>query len=229
MDSADQVILVLQIALVLGPISLYFLGLGLVNSLARPCLVSARADFLILTLAFVPVIVLPLVSLTKLAGYEASSLVALVMLGLFFWLLPSASGGWVIYNVSPAQHRRILQQACRRLGWRSERAPGTLLSDDLQVEPVGLELRLNYLPWLRNVTLRIEQSEGVTPATEPGAAPDRRFIRCLADELQKEQSLPSAAGAGLVVIGATLLGLPMWYLFHHMNAVVDVVRQIFPA
>ena len=49
----------LQVIINLAPIAVYFLVLGLVNSLARPMLVDARSDFLVLTLVFVPVMVWP--------------------------------------------------------------------------------------------------------------------------------------------------------------------------
>ena len=39
--------------------------------------------------------------------------------------------------------------------------------------------------------------------------------------------LPSPTGASMVVIGAALLGVPMYYLLNHMNAIVDVVKHIF--
>ena len=46
------------------------------------------------------------------------------------------------------------------------------------------------------------------------------------EEMAAEGLLPSPTGASLVLIGAALLGVPMWYLLHHMGAIVDVVRQI---
>jgi hypothetical protein len=80
------------------------------------------------------------------------------------------------------------------------------------------------MPWLRNMTLRIKPA-GNQPSLEARDA----LLATLDRELRKESMLPSAAGAGLVVIGATLLGLPMWYLFSNMNAIVDVVRRMLLA
>ncbi|HOA72233.1 MAG TPA: hypothetical protein PL151_06970 [Phycisphaerae bacterium] len=222
MDSANQVIFVLQVALTIGPVAVYFLGLGLVSSQAHPCLVSERSDFVLLALAFVPLIVWPFVALLK-AG---SVLVALALLSaviiLFFTLLPRRNDGWVIYNISTEECRRALARACRRLGWQLEPTPG----DDTEsvVLPPGLGVSLHGMPWLRNVTIRCELPEG--SADEQLR---RDLLEGLAGELRRESLLPSPTGAGLVVIGATMLGLPMWYLFRHMDSIVDVVRRIILA
>ena len=70
MSSADEVVFVLRLALALGPLAIYFLGLGLVNSSARPCVVRARADFVVLAIAVVPMVA------TIPAGREPAALVA---------------------------------------------------------------------------------------------------------------------------------------------------------
>jgi len=69
LNSADQVLFVLQLILVIGPLAVYFLGLGLVNSQANPCLVNARVDFVVLTTAFIPVILGPMVLLIQHGHY----------------------------------------------------------------------------------------------------------------------------------------------------------------
>ena len=43
-DAPAHVVFVLEVLIALGPLAVYFLGLGLVNSQPRPCLVNARAD-----------------------------------------------------------------------------------------------------------------------------------------------------------------------------------------
>jgi hypothetical protein len=138
---------------------------------------------------------------------------------LFWALLPSAHHGWVIYNISPQECRRALQRACRRMGW--ELACSGPLSDEAEIviRPANLNLSLSTMPWLRNVTLRCDRAG-------PAA---RQLAGALNDELRRESLLPSATGAGLVVIGATLLGLPLWYFFNHMDAIVDVVRRMILA
>jgi hypothetical protein len=222
LNSADQVILVLQVILTVGPLAVYFLGLGLVSSRAYPCLVSERSDFVLLTLAFVPIISWPLVSLVTAGYYLAAALLVVVFIALFVGMLPRGRDGWVIYNVSLAELRRTLQRACGRLGWSIEFVPGSEPSEAV-ILPNGLTITVSEMPWLRTTTLRYRIDDTA------GVGPRRALLNALAGELRRESLLPSASGAGLVVIGAMLLGLPMWYVFRHMDAIVDVVRHIVPA
>lgn len=214
MDARDQVVFILQVVMALGPIAVYFLGLGLVNSQARPFLISGRRDFTLLASAFIPLVLVPGFGL---AGNGHAWLAVVVIAGviaLFAAMLPARHTAWVIYNVGLSQFHRLLGRACRRQGWQL-RAEG----DVLFVDPVGLQLTRHGISWLRNVSIEF-QGAGRQSA-EAG-----QLLASLNDELARESMLPSPTGASLVVIGASLLGLPMWYLFTHMDQIVDVVRQI---
>lgn len=224
MDSADQVILVLQVILTVGPLAVYFLGLGLASSQAHPCLVSERSDFVLLAVAFVPIILWPLVALLRAGSFSLALILLSAVVVLFFWLLPRRHDGWVIYNINANECRRALGRACSRLGWTLEPADGAGSELDCRVSPVDLTVSLHNMPWLRNVTVRCTPCDG--RREDPAR---RRFLEALGSELRRESLLPSPTGAGLVVIGATLLGLPMWYFFHNMDAIVDVVRRILLA
>lgn len=214
MDARDQVVFIFQVVMALGPIAIYFLGLGLVNSQARPFLISARRDFTLLASAFIPLVLVPAFGLLGNGhGWLALAVVTGVMF-LFVAMLPARHSAWVIYNIGPGQFLRLLGRACRRQGWQL-RADG----DVLFVDPVGLQLVRHGVSWLRNVSLEF-QGAGRHSA-EAG-----RLMTALNDELARESMLPSPTGASLVVIGASLLGLPMWYLFTHMDQIVDLVRQI---
>ncbi len=213
MNSAEQVVFVLELLLVLGPLAVYFLCLGLVNSLAHPCLVNARVDFVLLATAFVPVLLAPLVFLLQ-NGLPGLALVVLAVVIAIFWaMLPDARSRWVIYNCSLPQFRRLLTQSTRRLGWTIDHA-----DERVHILPAGLDLQIHAIPWLRNVTFHI--------SSESDSAATQRLLCVLKEEMAAEGLLPSPTGASLVLIGAALLGVPMWYLLHHMGAIVDVVRQI---
>ena len=233
MNSADQIVFVLQVVLALGPMAVYFLALGLVNSQARPCLVRARSDFIVLTIAFVPLVVWPILTLVRYGHPWLATTVSVGVAALFIAMLPRRGSGWVLYNVSPRQCRRLLDQACRRLGWsiqteaaQAGQTPDAIqtadptTADTLHIGPVGLTITQDSLPGLRNVTLWVN-------ATKPAQTPEiDRLIQSLSQEIQHESMLPSPAGASLVLIGATLLGVPMWYLFQHMDLIVRAVRHI---
>jgi len=217
-DTTNTAVFVLKLVVALGPLAIYFLTLGLINSQARPYLLSARTDFTLLAIVCVPIFAAPALVLIEHGYFPLVTGVIVVMLAMFFGLLPRWGQGWVMYNCSSAQCRRLLQQACRRLGWQLERdADGSL-----HIGQQNLRVTTTELPWLRSVTLRIDGPK--TPATQSNRS---RLIATLNHELSGEAMLASATGISLVVIGVTLLGVPMWYLFHHMDAIVDVVRQIF--
>ena len=217
MDSAEQVVFVLQLVLTLGPLAVYFLGLGLVNSQAQPCLVGARADFVVLSVALIPMFLGPLVALTRYGWWWPAAAVLACVSALFFFLLPRRDGDWVIYNTGAEQCRRLLARACRQRGW-------SVQGDQQRIEipEAGLVVTISPLPWLRNVTLGIGRAG-------PSDASDRAegaLIESLSREIRREAMLPSPAGASLVIIGACLLMVPMWYLAQNMDMIVNVVRHI---
>jgi hypothetical protein len=216
-DAPAHVVFVLEVLIALGPLAVYFLGLGLVNSQPRPCMINARADFVWLTVAFLPVIAVPSVAMVQQGLLLAAVAVAGVVAVLFFVLLPARRSGWVLYNMEEQRCRRLIARACRRLGW-------TLIDDGDQqeVQEAGLSISYSAIPWLRNVAVRIETERRAETARHT-------LVRAIGEELVREPMLPSATGASLVVIGAGLLGVPMWYLFRHMDAIVEVARQIFKA
>lgn len=216
MDPTDQVVFVFKLVLALGPLAVYFLGLGLVNSQAHPLLIRARVDFVLLAIAFVPVVTAPLVGLVEHGWGWFATGVVVGMMALFFGMLPGRDAGWVMYNVDPRQCRRLFERACRRLGWTAEGD-----DDQLHVAGADLTVRLSGLPWLRNVTVRVGSATGASCGSTR-----ERLMRAIYHETRREATLPSPAGASMVVIGAALLGVPMWYLFHHMGAIVEVVRRI---
>ncbi|MDM8004789.1 MAG: hypothetical protein QUV05_01365 [Phycisphaerae bacterium] len=220
MDASDQVVFVLQLVLALGPLAVYFLGLGLVNSQAHPCMVPARTDFVVLTIALVPLIMGPVLAMVKFGGWwplAVASVAAAVFVGV---LLPRRNSGWVIYNTSLPQCRRLLYRACRRLGLSAE---GN--DEQVQIAEIGLTVFLTALPVLRNVTLSLRTQSG--RHGEGDQAVVRRLMDTLEGEIQEESMLPSPAGASMVVIGAAMLAVPMWFFFHHVDAIARAVRQIF--
>ncbi len=219
LNSAEQVVFVLQVIVAVGPLAVYFLGLGLVNSQPRPCLVAARSDFVVLAVAFVPVVVLPISLLVEHRQYGIAAVGIAVFAGLFWGNLPTRRGDWVIYNVGHAQFRRLLHRACRRLGWSLRE-----VDDELHASPAHLAIGYAMLPWLRNVSLRLRSLDGA-----PRRAAQAELIAALHAEIRRESTLPSTMGASLVLVGTALLGVPMWDLLHHMDAIVDVVRRILVA
>ncbi len=209
---------VLKVLLTLGPVAVYFLILGLVNSRAHPCLVSTRTDFALLVFAFGPLIVMPLWVLAAHGMHVLMGGLALSLMVIFFGLLPKHHN-WVIYNCGPGQCRRLLSQSCRRLGWHADWGN----EGGLEIPSVALHVHPSALPLLRSVSLHI----AITTSGQRIAAD--RLIDELNEEIRQETMLPSSTGISLVILGAALLGLPMWYLFRNIHAIVDAVGRILSA
>jgi len=219
-NAADQVITALEFTLTLAPLAVYFLGLGLVNSQAQPCLVRARTDFAVLAVVLVPVVIGPLASLIEQGhvGWAAGG--AVLVTALLLAMLPGRRAGWVIYNVELDQCRRLLIRAARRIG-----ADGQIDGDQFRMPDAGFAMTLGGIPWLRNVTLH----QRSVPSGHRGSRIERQLIDAIGQELRQERMLPSPVGASLVVIGAALLVAPLWCLCHNADAIVDVVRQLLLA
>lgn len=219
MDATDQVVFVLQLVLTLGPLAAYFLCLGLVNSQAHPCLIPARTDFVVLAIAVIPMVMGPVLALVEFGGWWPALVAGFVVLGFMLAMLPRANSGWVVYNASLPQCRRLLCRAFQRLGLAADGS-----DDQVHVPEARLTVNLSSLPVLRNVTLSLK---GEAAERSEGRLLVQRLIQELDHEIHQESMLPSPAGASMVVIGASMLAVPMWYLCHNVDAIARAVRQIF--
>jgi len=216
MDGTYQVILLLKLLVLVGPVAVYFIVLGLLNSQPSPRLINARQDFLLLTVVVCPALLTPIPALWS-RGYGSVLLPALALAALAMWaLLPAADSGWVVYNLSAARARALAERALRGLGWRYRNAGGTLL-----VEDRGLEIRFSSLPVLRNVTLHLSFADQSRRAETAAALRDR-----LDADLARQQLLPSLAGSCLMLLGVGLMILPLWMMTRHSDAIAQVVSRL---
>lgn len=212
----EQTLSVVKVLLYVGPVAVYILWLGLLNSQATPKLIKARDDFLVMTVAFLPFVVAPVVSLAC-AGYEWAGVSAAgLMLLLFLRLLPPNNSGWVIYNLSPRRGRMLADRALRSLG-RSYRWDGWMA----HVAEIGLSVEISSVPVLRNVTFRVHPS-GAKPSTSDVAVLRRELAR----RLSAEAGLPSVTGCCLLMGGVGLLILPLWMMSQHSAAIAEVMTRI---
>jgi hypothetical protein len=211
-----QVVDVLMLVGNVAPIALYFLVLGLVNSHARPCLITSRADFVALTCALMPVLLWPVPTFVRSGMVWLLVLGLLVAAGLFTWLLITCGPGFVVYNVSQARCTSLLEEALRRLG-----LSGGWSGDSWQANDGSLTIHVRRFALLRNVALHVEEHGGRRGGIvdELGAELNRR--------LRSVAQLPSSMGACLVLIGVCLMSLPMWMVGRHIHDLVDAMSRLF--
>jgi hypothetical protein len=215
----ERALAAIEVLVLVGPVAVYVLWLGLVNSRPTPRLIRLREDFLTLTVAIVPFVAAPMVRLVRAGQGEFAVLFAALVLVCFLRLLPHRQAGWVIYNVVPGGVERLTDAAVRSLGWVS-----SWDGRRLRIPDRGLVLELRSLPALRNVTLHLR-------SCEPG--PSDRDIEQLRAELGRllgrEAGLPSVVGACLCLAGVTLLIVPLGMLSRHSDAIAEVVTRVLPS
>jgi hypothetical protein len=224
MESTEHVTFVLKLAAVIGPIALYFLTLGLIHSQSSPYLIRARSDFIMLTLAVAPLMFAPIWLLTEQGMLWMAGVFSLVALIAFWRVLPAARTEWVVYNVGAVQCRSLLVHACRSLGWQFE-----LDEQALHLPGQQLSVELTSMPILRTCSLQIKAAGSRSADSDAHNVDVDRFIQALAAQAQRESMVPSASGAGLVIVGSGMLAIPLWYLSQNAELVVNALKQLLLA
>jgi len=200
-----------------APIALYFLVLGLVNTHSRPCLMTSRADFIVLSSVLAPLLVWPLSGLVQTAAWWLLVPPAVLLAAIFFSALPRSAAGFVIYNISEARAAHLVAGALRSMV-----PSGAWDGKDWYRDDGQIILRLRSFPLLRNVTLHIEARDRATADRFA-----REFGTLVEQRLSSIAQLPSTTGAGLVLLGLALMGLPMWMVSRHIDDIVDAMSHLF--
>jgi len=188
-----------RLCLALGPVAVYLVLLGAVNLGRRPLLVSGARDTAALGLAVIGLVFVgpielffPETAAIRFGWYVWAFLLALYGLCVCFVLLTSRPR-LVIYNVSVDQLRPILAELVERLD-----GSGRWAGDSLSLPNLGVQLHIEAVPLLRNVTL-------------VAAGPHQDFLGWRKLELALAESLDgfavprNAASLGLLGVGALLL------------------------
>jgi hypothetical protein len=149
---------VFHLCLALGPVAVYLLLLGMINLSRRPFLVSGTRDAAALGLALSGLVIVgPLAMLfpqgaaTRLGhfGIEWVWVLMLALYGLCLVLvLLTLRPRLVIYNIAADQLRPILAELVERLDPEARWA-----GDGLLLPALGVQLHLEGLAWIRNVSL----------------------------------------------------------------------------
>ena len=203
-----------EVLVIVVPLGLYFGFLGLVNIRRRPTVIGGRLDFLVVIVAFLPLLFRPVRLVLSLGGvaWQASILGGI---GIVLWLLlPREFTSWVIYSVSEAEATRGLE----RILWRM-RVPYTRRENRFQLDPLGGTLIISNMPLLRNVTVYLE-STGETAFFE-------RLGRELREELSRAEGRPSLSGHCFLAASASLFLAPLiWVLFDAPNIYAMLMRWL---
>ncbi len=209
----------LKVIGIIAPIATYFLVLGVINSQARPRLVSGRWDFIVLTGIFAPALFWPIGSLYSLLGPQAILLLLLAGGLALRVVLPHPWKQWVIYNTDADRAGQAVHAALERLGWDWQQ------SDDprtFEVPDRRVRIEIGGLALLNAVNVQIH-----TDAQDPREVDIDALIGEVEGVLGSYQLLPGAAGLCLVLVGSGLMIVPMWLMTRHMGHIVEAIQQLF--
>ncbi|REJ66409.1 MAG: hypothetical protein DWQ31_15215 [Planctomycetota bacterium] len=198
----------LHLAIALGPLAVYCLTLGLINRVGRPVMTNGTREIYAVGLAvsglvflgpltlFVPEAVAENIGVTRFNTIVGWGFMVLTyLLGLTLFVLLSRQR-LVVYNVSVDQVRMALDSLLRRHNLEHEWA-----GDALAIAPLGVQLQVDSVPRLRNVSL-------VATTGRQNYLGWRHLERELALELTQFESAPGLAGVVFLSVGvATLVAL----------------------
>ena len=203
-----------EVIFIVVPLGLYFAFLGLVNLRRRPTVIGGRLDFLLVIVAFMPLLYRPVRMLLSLGNFAWQAFVLGGIVLVLVRLLPREFTSWVIYNVSEAEVRRSLE----RILWRMH-APYTRRENRFLFPPPRGTLVINNMPLFRNVTVYLESARDTSLF--------ERLGRELQEDLQRSESPPGLSGHCFLAASATLLIAPFaWMLLQGSNIYAMLIRWL---
>ena len=190
-----------EMTAIIVPLALYFGFLGLVNIRRRPTVVSGRLDFVVVIIAFLPLLYRPLSMVIGLGGVAWQASIFLAVAVILWLLLPREFTSWVVYSVSREDVTQCLELILHRLKISHVRR-----ENRIDCQPPYGSLVISNMPLLRNVTVYVEGSR------------ETAFFERLGEELQRDlgkvASQPSLSGHCFLAVAATLLLTPLVVMAH---------------
>jgi hypothetical protein len=210
-----------RLCLSLGPVAVYALLLGAINLSRRPFLVSGNRDSAALGVAVAGLVIvgpmelfLPPGLAVRLGPYIWALMAACYALGLcaaLLWLRPRL----VIYNISFDELRPVLADLVPQLDARARWA-----GDSLALPTLGVQLHVEALGWMRNVTL-------AAVGGEQDHAGWRHLERRLAVALNRLEVDRNPRGLTLVILGSCILGVLAWGIAQNPETAFQALFKIF--
>ena len=190
-----------EVTAIIIPLALYFGFLGLVNIRRRPTVISGRLDFLVVILAFLPLLYHPVRMVMHLGNLWWQAAVIGAVAIILWLLLPREFTSWVVYSVSESDLARAIEHVLRRM-----KVPFTRRGNRIECEPPNGALVISNMPILRNVTIYLEHGGDPAFFAQVG--------RELTSDLSRLESRPSLSGHCFIAVAVSLLITPLLMIAH---------------
>jgi hypothetical protein len=199
-----------RIATVVMPLGVYFLVLGLLNSRRSPQLLTGRRDFALLTAAFSPLFVIPLIEVLGLSPLSALLATGAVVGGTL--LLGPRGNTWVVYNLPVGRASSAVADALTACGRDALPTDGGFAFGD-----AGESVRVAGFPLLRNVSIRLLSTD---------AALARTFEAELACRLERIRTESSPMAASMLLVATAMLVVPLTIAAHRAGEIVRILTDL---
>jgi len=209
-----------RICVAFVPMSIYLIGLAVLNFRRRPVVVAGSRDMAFLGLGTIGLLVVGPIELLlpklpdEIVGYVW--LLLLVLYCLFLTLAALLSKPrLVVYNVTLDQIRPALADAVNELDADVRWAGGSVALPKLHVE-----FYFDDHPSVKNVSL-------VATATPQSYAGWRLLERTLRAQLREHvETVPSAWGLGVLVVALCMMGRLGWIAFNHSQEIAQSFTEM---
>jgi len=202
----------LHIAFAVAPVALYFLLLGWLNTRRCPQMLTGRQDFALLTLAFSPLVVGPI--LHGLGGGLPTAMACIAALGGTIGLLAPRGRTFVIYNLPESDARQAVVDILAAMG-----VSVSPRRDRFDLNRGNARVEITHFPLLRNVSLRL--LGGGEPLW-------REFETRLHARFQRMEAHPSPMAVSLLLVATGMLVAPLVLMLHHAPEIVRVLTDLLP-
>ncbi len=200
----------MRVVTTIGPIALYFMLLGLLNTRQNPQMLTGRQDFAMLLVAISPLALQPMVYYLG-GGAAMVAACAIIIFGAI-WLLAPRGRTFVIYNLPRKQGLDIILRSLESIGLDAKVTPrGVELSDDKGI------VQIDSFPLLRNISLRLTAG-----CDETWAA----FEENLAGRLARIEAPASPMAVTLLLIATGMIVAPTVLMIHHAPEIVRILTDL---
>ena len=201
--------------LALGPVAIYLALVGMINLRRRPLVVSGSRELAALGVALVGFLIVgpmqlfvPDSTAQRFGWLVWPLLLSFYGLSLTLWMLV-ARPRLVIYNIRGTELRPVLAELALALDNEARWA-----GDSLALPQLGVQLRLESFPAMRNVSL-------MANSDTQSFSGWRRLERSLRSALELVEVRPNPRGVGMLLAGLLLLASLVYQAVAHPQAIAQ--------